>query len=103
MKKLMSAALAAIVVAGAIATTANEAEARRGRGVAVGVAAGIIGLGILGAAASANAGPRYYRGGGCYLGPRECYRSGGSCWYNRFGEQVCSRGQMVCRRPTICP
>ncbi len=63
----------------------------------------MIGLGILGAAAAANAGPRYYRGGGCYPGPRECYRTQGSCFYNRFGEYVCRGGQMVCNRRMICP
>ncbi len=102
MKKLLSVALATAVVAGAIATSAGEAEARRGRGVALGVAAGVIGLGVLGAAA-ANAGPRYYRGGGCYPGPRQCYRTGGNCWYNRFGDYVCSQGRTVCNRPMICP
>lgn len=101
-KKLSSIALAAVVVAGTFAATVNEAEARRGRNVAVGVAAGVIGLGILGAAA-ANAGPRYYRGGGCYPGPRQCYRQGGGCYYNRFGDYVCSQGRMICNRPMICP
>lgn len=105
MKKLMPVALAAVVAAAGIAATFDDAEARRGRGrgVGLGVAAGVIGLGILGAAAAANAGPRYYGGGGCYPGPRQCYRTGGSCWYNRFGEYVCSQGRMVCSRPMICP
>lgn len=108
-RKLSSIALAGMVVTAAFVSTAQDAEARRGRGVGVGVAAGIIGLGILGAAAAANAGPRYYggpayyRGGGCYPGPRQCYRQGGACWYNRFGDYVCSQGRLVCNRPMICP
>ena len=105
MKKLMSFAIAATVVAGAVATTANDAEARRGRGFGLGVAAGVIGLGILGAAAAANAGPRYYGygGGGCYRGARQCGWTGRSCYTNRYGEYVCGGGQMVCQRPLICP
>ncbi len=102
MKKLMPLALTAVVAIGGIATTFDQAEARRGRGVGLGVAAGIIGLGIIGAAA-ANAGPRYYGGGGCYPGPRQCYRAGGSCYYNRYGDYVCNPGRMVCSRPMICP
>ena len=104
-KKLMSIALAAVLAFGAMSVTSSDAEARRGRGIGLGVAAGVIGLGILGAAAAANAGPRYHYGprGGCYAGPRECHYTGGGCWYNRFGEQVCGRGRYVCTRPTICP
>jgi hypothetical protein len=103
MKQLTSIVLAATVVAGTFITTSDDAEARRGRGFGVGVAAGVIGLGILGAAAAANAGPRYYgHGGGCYAGPRHCGWTGRSCWYNRFGEYVCGGGRYVCSRPTIC-
>ncbi len=104
-KKLMSVSMAAILAAGVMTVSANDAEARRGRGFGVGVAAGVIGLGILGAAAAANAGPRYYYGpprGGCYPGPRQCHWQQGACWYNRFGEYVCGRGQQVCSRPMIC-
>lgn len=101
MKKLLSVALAAVLAAGAIATTTQEAEARRGRNAAI--IGGVVGLGILGAAAAANAGPRYYRGGGCYPGPRQCYRTEGSCFYNRYGDYVCRGGRMVCSRPMICP
>jgi len=104
-KRLTSIVLAAVLAVGAVAATVDDAEARRGRGVGIGVAAGIIGLGILGAAAAANAGPRYYYGPrpACYAGPRECAWSGRSCWYNRFGEYVCGGGAYRCWRPTICP
>lgn len=104
-KKLLTIGLAAATVVATFAATVQDAEARRGRGVAIGVAAGVIGLGLLGAAASANAGPRYYYGGGgaCYRGPRECYNTGARCWYDRYGDYVCSRGNYVCRRPLICP
>ena len=104
MKKLMSLALAGVVIAGTVTVASDEAEARRGRGFGAGVAAGVIGLGILGAAAAASAGPRYYYGGGgCYPGPRQCTWAGRSCWYNRFGDYVCGGGRYVCSRPMICP
>ena len=102
LKKLISLTLALTLAAGAALTTFETAEARGGRGVAIGagVAAGIIGLGILGA----TAGPRYYGGGpGCYPGPRQCDWVGRRCWYNRFGEYVCNGGEYRCWRPTICP
>ncbi len=87
-KKVMSTAMAAALVAGVMTVSAGDADARR-RGVGVGIAAGVIGLGILGAAAAANAGPRYYGGGRCYPGPRRC-------WYNRYGDYVCGRRTTVC-------
>jgi hypothetical protein len=103
-KKLMSISMAAVLAAGTLTVAANDAEARRGRGFGVGVAAGVIGLGILGAAAAANAGPRYYNGprGGCYPGPRQCYWQRGACYYNRYGEYVCGPSNQVCNRPMIC-
>lgn len=103
MKKLMSMFLALALATGAMMTMADDAEARRGRGVGigVGVAAGIIGLGILGAAA--NARPSYGYAPACYQGPRECSWGPGRCWYNRYGEQVCGRGEYRCYRRTICP
>jgi hypothetical protein len=104
LKKLMTLYLAAALAMGSLATTTEQAEARRGAGVAAGVAAGIIGLGILGAAANANRYDGYYGARpACYLGPRECYYTGQRCWYNRYGEYVCGRGQYRCHRPTICP
>jgi len=104
MNRLMSLGLAASVIAGTMAITSDNADARRGAGIAAGVAAGVIGLGILGAAAAASSGPRpYYGGGGCYPGPKECFRTRSSCWYDRYGEYVCRGGNYVCRRPMICP
>ena len=93
-KKLMSIGMAAVMAAGVMVVSADDAEARRRRGVGVGIAAGVIGLGILGAAASANAGPRYYSGPRYYDGPR-CYPGPRRCGYNRYGEYTCWR-------PRIC-
>ena len=102
-KKLMSIFLAIAIAAGVALSTSEPAEAqRRGGAVAAGVAAGIIGLGILGAAAAANQ-PRYYATPACYHGPRECHYTGDRCWYNRYGEYVCRRGNYQCHRPLICP
>lgn len=97
LKKLLSTTMALSIAAGAALTTVQPAEARWGRGAAVGagVAAGIIGLGILGA----TAGPRY----GCYPGPRQCDWVGRRCWYDRYGAYVCGGGEYRCWRPTVCP
>ena len=101
-KKLTSLSMAVTFAALAAGATFDTADAgyRRGAGVGVGVAAGIIGLGILGAAA-ANARPYGY-GGSCYPGPRQCDYGGRRCWFNRYGEQVCGGGEYRCYRPTIC-
>ena len=78
--------------------------AGRGSGVAAGIAAGIIGLGILGAAASARDRGYYYYDDGpeCYRGPRRCHWENRRCFENRYGDYVCRGGDYVCSRPMIC-
>lgn len=98
-KKLAAPVLALSLALGAVAAGSQPVEARGGRGVAVGVAAGIIGLGLLGAAA--NAGPRYRSH--CYTTGGGCYYRDGHCFYNRYGDYICRRGYQVCEpRRTVC-
>lgn len=102
-KKLMQSAMALSLAFGVVAGSMQPAEARGGAGVAVGVAAGLIGLGILGAAA--NAGPRtYYHddGPGCYRGRERCGWTDRRCFVNSYGDEVCRGGRYTCWRPTIC-
>lgn len=107
LKKFTHALMALTLAFGFAASSAHEAEARRGGGLALGVAAGIIGLGVLGAA-SAHAGPRYYSrydyddGDYCYRGPRSCHWAGRRCFENDYGDTVCRGGRYVCERPLIC-
>lgn len=99
-RKILHTAMALMLGAGVVATSVGQAEAHgRGAGVAVGVAAGLIGLGILGAAA--NAGPRY-RDDGCYRGPERCGWRDRHCFINRYGDEVCRGGRYTCWRPTYC-
>lgn len=83
--------------------TAAPAEAGRGGRIAAGVAAGIIGLGVLGAYAKSR---RYrdhdYYEPACYRGPRECRWVRRKCWVDRYGDYVCRRGFRSCRRPLYC-
>ena len=103
-KKMTHGLMALIMGLGAVVTSVPEAKADHGRGVAVGLAAGIIGLGILGAAANARGRNYYYADEGreCYRGPRECHWSGRRCFENRWGDTVCRGGNYVCERPVIC-
>ncbi|MEZ5845064.1 MAG: hypothetical protein R3D27_15190 [Hyphomicrobiaceae bacterium] len=110
LRKLMHIGLALAVIAGAGLTSVQPAEARGGR-FAAGVAAGIIGLGVLGAYAHARDrayydGPyyrsRYYYRGGCYRGRERCWRTERDCWLDRYGERVCRGGTVRCHRPLIC-
>ena len=98
-KKFMSAVMAVVTMAGLSIATVQPAEAG-GRGVGVGIAAGIIGLGILGAAASARGGD--YDGRRCYRGREECGWSDRRCFENRYGDTVCRGGVYRCYRPTVC-
>lgn len=104
-RKFSQAALALVLATGMTLGTVPQAEA--GRGFGLGVAAGIIGLGVLGAAANADRyyGPRHYSrydDGGCYPGPRECHWAGRRCFENDYGDTVCRGGRYVCERPLIC-
>ncbi len=108
LKKFTHAVMALVMAFGFAVSAAPNAEARRGHGVGLGIAAGIIGLGILGAAANARDydGPRHYSAyddeDACYRGPRECHWSGRRCFENRWGDTVCRGGRYVCERPLIC-
>jgi hypothetical protein len=106
LKRLLMSVLALTVLAGASTTTIGPADARSR--VGVGIAAGIIAGTALGAYAYGY--PRYYgprtysyaSSPECYQGPRQCSWHGRSCWFNRWGEQVCNRGEYRCWRPTVC-
>ena len=113
MKKFMSALMALALAFGSLAATSSDADAgRRGGRLAFGVAAGIIGLGILGAAANARGRHHGYYGGGrhvdydddreCYPGPERCGYGARKCWYNDYGDYVCRRGEYRCYREQIC-
>lgn len=103
MKKLMTALMAITLAFGAVSVQSTDAEARsRGGRIAAGVAAGIIGLGILGAYANARDRGYYHSSGECYPGPERCGYSQRRCWYNNWGDLVCRRGEYRCWRETIC-
>jgi hypothetical protein len=104
MKKFGSALTALSIAAVMTAATAPEAQAWRGRGVGLGVAAGIIGLGVGAAIAEGAYGPRYYSryDDGCYRGPRECHRTHRRCFENEYGDTICHGGGYICERPLIC-
>ncbi len=104
LKKILHPVLALTLAAGMAMATMHDAQAGRGGRVAAGVAAGIIGLGILGAAASARRDAYYddYDDDRCYRGRRRCHWEGRSCYENRYGDMVCRGGERVCHRPLIC-
>lgn len=102
-RKIQSALMALVAAFGVMTASVPQAEARHGRGIGLGIAAGIIGLGV--GAAIANAGPRHYsryEDDACYYGRRECHWTGRRCFENRWGDEVCRGGRYVCERPLIC-
>jgi hypothetical protein len=104
LKKIMQPLMALTMAFGVMASSMQPAEAgHRGRGVALGVAAGIIGLGIAGAIASERHHRPYYRAqGGCYPGPEQCGWTNRRCFENSWGDYVCRGGRYTCWRPTYC-
>ena len=103
LKKLTNSIMAMALALGVTASTIAPAEARHGLGL--GIAAGIIGLGIGAAIANDH---RYYRrdyyrsSGECYPGPEQCGWSNRRCFYNSWGDYVCRGGRYTCWRPTYC-
>lgn len=92
LKKMINTMMALAMVLGVAISSAPEAEARRGSGVGLGIAAGIIGLGILGAAADARGYPHrsysaYDDDEACYRGRRECHWTGRRCFENSWGSK----------------
>lgn len=104
LRKFLAPVMALVLTFGAVASTYEPAEAgHRGGRIAAGVAAGIIGLGILGAYANARD-RHYYRTyeRECYPGPERCGYASRRCHYNSWGDYVCRRGEWRCWRETIC-
>jgi hypothetical protein len=98
MKTVLKSLLVLGLAAGISSATLQEAQAnRRGYGVGAGVAAGIIGLGLLGAYSS-----RGYASNACYQ-KETCGNVGRKCWENRYGETVCRGGEYRCWTRTVCP
>ena len=107
LKRLLSSMMTLALVVGIAVSATTPAEAgRRGRDVGVGIAAGIIGLGILGAYANARDRHRYdhYERSRheCYKGPEECGWVNRRCFTNSWGERVCRGGRWTCWRDTYC-
>jgi len=103
LKKFLHSLMALALIAGVSASSIQPAEAGRGGRVAAGVAAGIIGLGLLGAYGHARDRDYYYaREGGCSPGPEECGWTNRRCFENRWGDYVCRGGRWTCWRPTYC-
>ena len=97
----LSAAL--VLAAGTVMASVQPAEAGRGGRTAAGIAAGIIGLGILGAYAhSRDRDDYYHHDAECYPGPRECGWTNRRCYIDRWGDEVCRGGRWRCWRPTYC-
>jgi len=101
LKKLVHPLLALTLIGGAVAASAQPAEAgRRGARIAAGIVGGIVaGAIIAGASRRAHA---YDRGPVCYKGPKRCAWRGRSCYENRWGDVVCRGGVYRCWRPTYC-
>jgi uncharacterized membrane protein len=105
LKTFAKIGLVAALAVGAVASSHQSAEARRGGYIVGGIAAGVIAGAIIGSSARAYAGPGYYSyssGGACYRGPRECGYTAQRCSINRYGDEFCRGGNYVCTRRTIC-
>jgi hypothetical protein len=102
LKKVMHTLLGLTFAMGIASASVQPASAgNNGGSFVAGVAAGIIGLSLLGAAAHARD-RAHYRSGACYEGRRRCEWRDRHCFENRYGEWVCRGGHYSCWRPTYC-
>ena len=102
MRSLIKPVFALAVATGLMAANAAPASADywgHGPGFAAGVAAGIIGLGIIGAEAARD---RPYYGAACYPGPLECHMVEPPCFHNENGDYVCPRPERRCFHRQYC-
>jgi hypothetical protein len=105
MKSLLKSGLALVLAAALFAISSAPASAdyywgRGGGAFAAGVATGIVGLGILGAAAAAQR--PYYYGANCRPGPMECQYVTPPCFYGRFGDYICPAPERRCFERPVC-
>jgi hypothetical protein len=106
MAKRFANALVVLAIASSL-TLASAPQVHAGNGVGLGIAAGIIGLGV-GAAIAHDPyyyGPRYYSrydDGRCFYGDRVCHWSHRHCFEMEYGDAVCRGGRYLCDRPLIC-
>jgi hypothetical protein len=103
LRKIMQSMMALTLALGVAASSIAPAEARHGRGLGIGIAAGIIGLGIIGAYGHHR--DRYYSRADddeCYPGPEECGFVNRHCFYNTWGDYVCRGGRWTCWRRNSC-
>lgn len=102
LRKIVHSLMALTLAVGLAVAPMQQAQAGHGRGIGLGIAAGIIGLGIIGAAASARNGYDYDDEPGCYRGRRICHWAHRHCFENSYGDYVCRGGDYICERPLIC-
>ena len=107
MKCATKALVMALLAVSVTVVQTSQSQARKGRH-AVGIAAGVVGLGLLGIAAEAEARrrgvPTYYGGYGhrCYPGPVECEYFERRCFYNEYGDEICPPPVRRCYRHEVC-
>lgn len=85
-----------------VATSVHEAEARRGRGIAAGIALGLVALAIIEASRHERRRHRYVERyeaeprAAPEADPR-CEWRGRTCFDNKYGDHVCQGGEYSCR------
>ena len=101
LNKFTNALMALVMAFGFMATSAHDAEARGGRGIALGIAAGIIGLGIwrVHRAFPARATTRATMTTAAIYGPRECHWVGPALLRKSLGRNGLPRRPLRLRAP----
>ena len=103
LKKITHALMALMLALGFAMSSAHDAEARRGGGVALGVAAGIIGLGFLAPAPAATAITRITMTAATAIAVRaSVIGRAGAALKTNMATLVCRGGRYLCERAVVC-
>lgn len=99
LKNCARALLALMLAVAVVVSSMQPAEAGRGGRFAAGVAATLLGLGLLGAYAHGHERHHYRE---CYPGPERCGWVRRRCFHNNYGDYVCRGGRYTCWREDYC-
>ena len=96
LRRVVRLSVTLMLAASVVLAPVEHAEARHGRGIFVGIAAGLFALALIEASRHHRHHPRQLESR--YEREPECEWRGRTCFDNSYGDHVCKGGEYTCRR-----